>query len=158
VLELPDLAHIDPAPVFTDLDLVMGTDFDLIAPFLKGVDGTGTEHPFPDPFALIGPHGDADLSLPVIDDFQQPTGFIAIVFWWPGAQLRGEWRPPLRQLYLHLGQSEQRGEEQEHSHKTAPANVSRCHTPSILAWGKTEATSWEYTAFLPVSTPQSTGM
>src|SRR5262249_21198511 len=114
VLELPDLAHIDPAPVFTDLDLVMGTDFDLIAPFLNGVDGTGTEHPFPDPFALIGPHGDADLSLPVIDDFQQPTGFIAIVFWWPGAQLSGEWRPPLRQLYLHLGQSEQRGEEQEH--------------------------------------------
>src|SRR5438094_9938437 len=28
VLELPNVAHIHPAPIVADLDLVMGTDFD----------------------------------------------------------------------------------------------------------------------------------
>src|SRR5205085_10443935 len=80
VLELPDVAHIYPAPIFADLDLVMGTDFDPTATVLKGIHGSRTDHPFPDPLALIGPQGDGDLILPVIDHFQETTGFIAVVF------------------------------------------------------------------------------
>src|SRR4030095_3248962 len=80
VLELPNMAHIHPAPILAHLDLVMGTDFDPTAPLLKGVHGTGTQYPFPDPFALMGPQGDGDLVLPVIDDFEEPPGFIAVGF------------------------------------------------------------------------------
>jgi hypothetical protein len=33
----------------------------------------------------MGPQGEGDLILPVIDDFQEPTRFIAVVFWMRGA-------------------------------------------------------------------------
>src|SRR5882724_5363651 len=123
ILELPDVAHIHPAPIVADLDLVMGTDFDPPAPLLKGVHGTGTDHPFPDAFALIGPHGDGDRLLPVIDDFQEPPGFITVGFRMRGTWLIGKGWPPLRQLYLNLGQSEQRGEEQDTRYNTEPFDL-----------------------------------
>ena len=66
VLELPDVAHIHPAPIFAHLDLVMGPHFDPTTSFLKGVHGTRVQHPFPDAFALIGPYDEGDLILPVI--------------------------------------------------------------------------------------------
>ena len=84
------MAYIHPAPIFADLDLVMGTDFDPTATLLKGVHGAGTDDPFPDPFALIGPQGNGDLILPVIDDFQETTGFIAEVFRMRGTRLIGK--------------------------------------------------------------------
>ena len=124
VLELPDVAHIHPAPIVADLDLVMGTDFDPTATLLKGVHGSGTDHAFSNPFALIGPHGDGDLFLPVIDDFQETTGFIAIVFRMRGTRLIGKGRPPLRQLYLNLCTSEQGSEDQDNHHNTQPSTLS----------------------------------
>jgi hypothetical protein len=96
VLELPDMAHIHPAPVLAHLDLVVRPHFDPTAPLLKGVHGTGSKHPFPDAFALIGPQGDGDLILPVIDDFEEPTGFIAVVFGMRGTRLIGKRRPSWR--------------------------------------------------------------
>src|SRR5262249_50212436 len=91
----------------------------LILPFrglgknsLNGVCGAGTEDPFPDPFALIRPYCDGHLLRPVIDDFQETPGFIPIVFRGSGSRLRGKLRSPLRQLYLDLCQSQERGEPQ----------------------------------------------
>src|SRR5262249_10307717 len=125
VLELPDVSHIYPTPIIADLDLVMWTDFDPTATLLKGVHGAGTDHPFPDPFALIGPHRDGALVLPVIDDFQETTGFIAVLFWMRGTWVIGKWRPTRRKLYLNLCQSEQRNEGQDNSQNTAPAKLSK---------------------------------
>jgi hypothetical protein len=105
ILELPDVAYIHPAPILTDLDFVMGTDFDPTTTVLKGIHSSGTDNPLPNPLALMGPQGDGDLILPVIDDFKETTGFIAVGFRMRGPRLFRKWRPPLRKLYLNLCQS-----------------------------------------------------
>src|SRR5437867_72408 len=104
VVKLPHLAHIYPAPVFTYFDLIVWTNLDPPATLLKGADFSGGDHPFANPFALIRPHGDANLILPVIDDFKDTTGFIPVVFRWRGLWLLAKLRPTGRQrdLYLYL--------------------------------------------------------
>jgi hypothetical protein len=109
-----------------------------MATVLKGVHGSGIEHPFPDPFALMGPQADADLILPIIDDFQETTGFIAIVFWMRGTRLIGKWWPTLRKLYLNLGKSEQGSEEQDNSQNAVPSNRLARHRRSFLSRRGTE--------------------
>jgi hypothetical protein len=123
ILELPNVPHIHPAPIVADLNFVMGTDFDPTAPVLKGVHGTGIKHPFPDPFALMGPQGNGDLVLPVIDNFQEPTGFIAVGFRMQGTLLIGKGGPPLRQLYLNLCKNKQGSEAQDGSYNTDPSKL-----------------------------------
>src|SRR2546427_11738991 len=93
VVELPHLANIHPAPVFAYLDLVMGTDLDPPAALLKGIDFPRVDSPFANPFAMIRPHSDAHLILPVIDDFKDATGFISVAFRRSGTRLVGKLRP-----------------------------------------------------------------
>ena len=132
VVELPNVAHIHPAPIVADLDLVMGPDFNALTALRKGVDGAGIDHPFADTFTPVRPHRDGHWILPVIDDFQEPTGFIAVGFRMRGAGLIGKGRPPWRQLDLNLCKSKQRGEGQDKGYQADPANLSTCHTASIL--------------------------
>src|SRR5712691_5814365 len=132
VVELPHLANIHPAPVFADLDLVMGTDLDPLAALLKGVDLSGADHPFANPFALIRPHGDAHLILPVIDDFQEATGFIRVVFRGSRSRLVGKWWPTRRELDLDLRQSQKGGAYQDNSHNAGPSDLRERHRRSFL--------------------------
>src|SRR5215468_10008341 len=58
--------------------VIVRTALDAIAALLKRVGLAGADHPFANPVALIRPHGDAHLRVPVIEDFQEPTGFIPV--------------------------------------------------------------------------------
>jgi hypothetical protein len=109
-----------------------------MATVLKGVHGSGIEHPFPDPFALMGPQADADLILPVINDFKKATGFIAVGLRMSWTRLIGKWWPTLRKLYLNLGKSEQGGEEQDNSQNAVPSNRLARHRRSFLSKRETE--------------------
>ena len=103
----------------------MGTDFDPMATFFKGIRRTRIEHPFPDPFPLIGPDRDVDPILPVINDLKDTTGFIAMRFRMRGTRVIGKWWPTLRELYLNLGTNKPRREEQESHQKTQPSHLSQ---------------------------------
>jgi len=103
----------------------MGTDFDPMATFFKGIRRTRIEHPFPDPFSLIGPERDVDPILPVINHLKDTTGFIAVSFGMRGTRIIGKWWPTLRKLYLNLCKSEQGGKEQDSRQKTQPSHLSQ---------------------------------
>jgi len=137
VVELPHLANIHPAPVFADLDLVMGTDLDPPAALLKGVDLSGADNPLANPFALIRPHGDAHLILPVIDDFKEAAGFVSVAFRRSGRRLVGKLRPTgrKRELYLNLRHGQERGAKQDNSQYAIPSDPLERHIHSFQSSG-----------------------
>jgi hypothetical protein len=142
VVELPHLAHIHPAPVFADLDLVMGTDLDPPTALLKGVDLSGADSPFANPFALIRPHGDAHLILPVIDHFKDATGFVSVAFWGSGRRLLAKLRPTgrKRDLYLNLRHGQERGAQQDNSQYARPSDPLERHIRSFQSSGELDYT------------------
>src|SRR6266700_3876806 len=132
VVELPDLSHVHPAPVFAYLNFIVWTNLDPLAALRKRVGLSGADHPFANPFALIRPHGDAHLILPVIDDFQEATGFIRVVFRGSRSRLVGKWWPTRRELYLDLRQSQKGGAYQDNSHNAGPSDLRERHRRSFL--------------------------
>jgi hypothetical protein len=135
VVELPHLSNIHPAPVFADLDLVMGTNLDSLATLRKGVDLSRADNPFADPFALVRPYGDTHRIIPVIHDFQEATGFITMVFRRSGRWLGGKLRPTGRELYLNLRHGTERYAKQDSQH-TIPSDPLARHLCSFERSGE----------------------